>query len=362
MDEGSDEHLDQHINEVERELEREAEHELEHDELQPHRSGGPRTPEGKAISSQNSVTHGCCSHIVLLPGENQQDLDDLYNRWIDAFQPDSTAAFELIEELVLSKWFLLRNERRYSEVEQHLAPFPFITWTPEQHKEYQLVLRYRTAAERSANKALREVEDYFKNRRAEDTHRSRIWYNSFKSYRDFSRGMHTALNTYRKQIAHRQAHGLDFSEQQAALDDVETKHRAAFDRIANELATLDPLKVLAEIPSPAHTSPKRFPITPFIEQFARIEVENEEPVIKLHPSNRTLIADAQAMHPPPEIVYRRLEFIRTVPDEYPWVTTDPVIRKLGGFKVQRFPFADWLQLIEFEEGDPNGPLRPGLFR
>ncbi len=321
---------------------------IERDPKKTSRStGGPRTPEGKANSSKNSFKHGCRSHVVILPGEHQQDFDDLYNRWNDAYQPDSSAAAELLEQLVLNKWFLLRNERRYSEIELHLAPFPFVSWTPEQHREYQLTLRY---------KALRELEDYLKNRRTEDTHRALSKKESFKSYRDLSRGMRESEDSYSKQIADAQALGLDMSQQNAALIDTKAKNRATLDGLRARLLALDQDKVLKEIPSPAHTSPKKFRITPFVEQCATINIDNGAAAITLHPPNQQLISDASRMDPNPDIVYRRLEFPRGVPAEYPWVTTDPFARQHGGFIVQRIPFVDWLQLIELENGDPNGPL------
>ena len=64
-------------------------------------STGPRSPDGKAASSQNARTHGCCSKALLLPGESQDDFDDLHDRWISACQPDIPAATELVEKLIV---------------------------------------------------------------------------------------------------------------------------------------------------------------------------------------------------------------------------------------------------------------------
>ncbi len=107
---------------------------------QPNRSGGPTSLEGKSNSSKNSLKHGCRSTILILPGENRQDFEDLYDRWKLTYQPQDDAELELVEKVILEKWFLLRNERRYSEMEQDLAGSSFVTWTDQQHKNYQLAL------------------------------------------------------------------------------------------------------------------------------------------------------------------------------------------------------------------------------
>ena len=41
-------------------------------------STGPRTEEGKARSSQNSLKHGAFSKSILLPGESQEEFDALF--------------------------------------------------------------------------------------------------------------------------------------------------------------------------------------------------------------------------------------------------------------------------------------------
>jgi hypothetical protein len=102
-----------------------------------HRSGGPRTPHGKVVSSKNSTKHGCRSSIHILYNEKQEDFDALYDRWKDAYEPDTEATLELLEQFVLAKWLLLRKERRYSDVEQQLSDFPFTKWTDGQHKIFQ---------------------------------------------------------------------------------------------------------------------------------------------------------------------------------------------------------------------------------
>ncbi len=109
---------------------------------------------------QNAITHGCRARTHIIRGERQEDFDQLSNRWIAHYKPEEEVEAELVEKLILEKWLLLRNERRFAELEQKLSAFDFIDWTPEQHKEFQLALRYKTAAERSVARAAREVENY----------------------------------------------------------------------------------------------------------------------------------------------------------------------------------------------------------
>ena len=51
------------------------------------KSTGPRTPEGKAASSQNRLAHGLCSSALLVRGESQEQFDALRAEVIAAYQP-----------------------------------------------------------------------------------------------------------------------------------------------------------------------------------------------------------------------------------------------------------------------------------
>ncbi len=81
---------------------------------------------------------------------------------MSACEPDSPAATDLVEQLILQKWYLERNLRRYEEVERELAEFPFAGWTDQQHKKFQLAFRYKTAAERAVSRAMHDVEAWRK--------------------------------------------------------------------------------------------------------------------------------------------------------------------------------------------------------
>ena len=45
-------------------------------------AGGPRTPEGKAVSSQNAFSHGLTAARLVLPWENQDEFDSLLNQLV----------------------------------------------------------------------------------------------------------------------------------------------------------------------------------------------------------------------------------------------------------------------------------------
>ena len=54
-----------------------------------HPQTGPITPEGKARSSQNATTHGATSQQLILPGESQQDFDNLLANLTKEYQPST---------------------------------------------------------------------------------------------------------------------------------------------------------------------------------------------------------------------------------------------------------------------------------
>jgi hypothetical protein len=93
-----------------------------------------------------------------------------------------------------------------------------------------------------------------------------------------------------------------------------------------------------------------------LEQWVEVEIHDGETVTKLYPSNEELIKRGQEMDPPPEMVYRRLNFRRGVPVEYEWATSDPEVRKRAWHGIQRMGVDTWLEQIEQEKKNGSGHL------
>src|SRR5690349_4882477 len=83
-------------------------------------STGSRSPDGKNRSSQNSLTHGCCSETLILPNESEDDWNKLRQAWIDDYRPDNPTFLSLIVETARAEWFLRRKTRKYEKFEQSL--------------------------------------------------------------------------------------------------------------------------------------------------------------------------------------------------------------------------------------------------
>ncbi len=324
----------------------------------PGRCTGPRSPEGKLRSSQNPTKHGSRSHILILHGEKQEDLDDLYDRWKEAYQPDTDAALELVEQLVLEKWFLLRNERRYSEVEEQLSYFPFTKWNPEQHKIYQLALRYKTAAARSASKAQRDLEDYLKNRRTEDKYQQQLNEDARASYWQMQKEMQKREQALDEALNEAEARGIDVSGQKTEIAAAKKQNRAKLTRMGEAAAAFEGNKTRAQMLFQGQNSPKKLRRIPVLEQWVEITVRDGITSTSLTPSNEKLIERGQTMYPPPELVYRRLHFPHGIPAEYDWISPDPQFRKYGGGGIQRMSVDSWLDLIDEEKLAPAGHIGP----
>jgi hypothetical protein len=126
-----------------------------------HRSGGPRTPEGKAISSQNANKHGCRSKTLILRHEDPAEYEALHKSWWDEYQPFGHREETLVQLLIDNHWFLKRASKRLEQVEEAL-PENVYEWTEADKKLLSTFQRYKTAAERAYYKSFREVEAYLR--------------------------------------------------------------------------------------------------------------------------------------------------------------------------------------------------------
>ena len=123
-------------------------------------STGPKTPEGKAISSMNRLTHGCRSPKTVLRDEDPAEFEAGMQAWYDQYQPADDISGMLVEETGLAQWFFKRNRRRMEEIEFRL-PGDAGLWTPEHHKDFQIATRYRTTAERAFFRWFNDLERHY---------------------------------------------------------------------------------------------------------------------------------------------------------------------------------------------------------
>ena len=80
------------------------------------RSTGPRTPEGKAVSSQNALRHGALSTQVILPNEDPGAFAELRQQLTARRAPDDPVEEVLVERVIVSAWRLRRDVRMEASV------------------------------------------------------------------------------------------------------------------------------------------------------------------------------------------------------------------------------------------------------
>src|SRR5450755_4110736 len=80
------------------------------------KSHGPKTESGRKASSMNAVTHGLYSKSVVLQRESPAQHREMLDAYIQQFQPQGQAEFDLLEEMVAAKW----RQRRLWAIEADL--------------------------------------------------------------------------------------------------------------------------------------------------------------------------------------------------------------------------------------------------
>ncbi|MGA2184062.1 MAG: hypothetical protein ABSH47_13630 [Bryobacteraceae bacterium] len=126
-------------------------------------STGPRTPEGKAISSANSTKHGLSAGFRVLDNENQEEFDELIAEYHRTFKPANTHERFLVEEMVQARWRLARVRRLEAEVIEDMVAhrgsrdadaMMVAAFRNDTASAFTSLQRYASAIERAAFRAL----------------------------------------------------------------------------------------------------------------------------------------------------------------------------------------------------------------
>jgi hypothetical protein len=72
------------------------------------KSTGPRTPEGKAVTRLNSLSHGAFATDLLLPGEDTEAFHALEAGFRAGCKPSTNREEFLVKRMILASWRLLR--------------------------------------------------------------------------------------------------------------------------------------------------------------------------------------------------------------------------------------------------------------
>jgi hypothetical protein len=79
--------------------------------LKTKRGGGPKTPEGKQAASVNALKSGVYSRNVVLPGESEEDFQEMLAQFNRDFMPRDIAEAAIVRELAVLTWKRLRLDR-----------------------------------------------------------------------------------------------------------------------------------------------------------------------------------------------------------------------------------------------------------
>ena len=122
-------------------------------------STGPRTEEGKAASSQNSLKFGFCGSFKVLSLESQEEFDEFLKSLQDEHQPATTTESLLVQKMAEHYWLSRRAQHLQSMSLGHDIPYE------QQCREFALYLRYQTTHDRAFHKSLDQLLKLQKERR-----------------------------------------------------------------------------------------------------------------------------------------------------------------------------------------------------
>ncbi len=131
------------------------------------RPGGPRTEEGKAISSRNSLKHGLTARQTVIPGEDPAEFELLLEDLTAERRPIGELELQLTGEIAACLWRLARARQREADL---LETCGDLFTTNHNHADFDRLLRYMGAIERQLNKAIVRLDQLQAARRKQEKH------------------------------------------------------------------------------------------------------------------------------------------------------------------------------------------------
>jgi hypothetical protein len=279
-------------------------------------------------SNRSAPPHGLCSSDVqMLPGEQESDFEQIERGWREEYQPEGHAEITLVNEIIQNEWALKRARRRLMHAEEAAVQ----EWNNDTERHLKLMQRMKVAAERS-------------------------FYQSWKAMQSLRKDRIQMAEKLDKVLTRKNQLERENEELKKRLPQPEVGPLGDITR-KNPFGAVEE-KTKAQKLFQGQLHPKKQRKIPVLEQWIEVTLEDGNTVTRLFPSNELLIKRGQKMLPPPELVYRRLNFPNGVPEEYTWTTHDPMTRERGGMGIQRMDVDTWLEVIEREKALGTGHVGP----
>jgi hypothetical protein len=80
------------------------------------KSTGPKSPEGKAVSSMNALKTGLYAESEVLPSENPAEYEQLIARYYADHKPATALACQYVDEIIYCTWNLRRLRRAETQL------------------------------------------------------------------------------------------------------------------------------------------------------------------------------------------------------------------------------------------------------
>src|SRR5271165_6438703 len=74
-------------------------------------STGPKTPEGREVSSKNAIRHGLTGIFTPLPHENPEQFEQVATRLRNEFNPEGENETFLVDQMIQARCRMLRVQR-----------------------------------------------------------------------------------------------------------------------------------------------------------------------------------------------------------------------------------------------------------
>ncbi|PWU08761.1 MAG: hypothetical protein C5B51_07370 [Terriglobia bacterium] len=148
------------------------EKQIQANRLNARKSTGPRTAAGKAISARNALKSGIDAESDIIRGEDAAELETLTEAYFERFRPATVEERHYVDTLIRADWQLRRLTRAEAQIWEYEmdTAFNLHDTAPLGHafergeKSFWRIQRRIEAAERSHQRALRELERLQANR------------------------------------------------------------------------------------------------------------------------------------------------------------------------------------------------------